>query len=72
MFGSSGAHELGYLASAVLIALMRKMIETDVLTKDQAAEVLNEAASLLGAAGHASSVAGAMRLLDDFKFRVAA
>jgi hypothetical protein len=72
MFGSSGAHEVGYASSAVLIALMRKLIETQALTKDQAAEVLDDAAGILSPSSHTGSVAGAMRLLDDIRYRVAA
>jgi hypothetical protein len=72
MFGSSGAHELGYVSSAVVIALIRKLVSTGALTQDEAAELLNDAATMLSPAGHTSAVAGAMRLLDDIKYRVAA
>ena len=56
MFGSSGAHELGYANAAVLISLMRKLVETGTLTKDQASEVLDDAVNTVGPLGHIASV----------------
>lgn len=72
MFGSSGAHELGYASNAILIALMRKLVSNGTLTQKQLAELLNDAEHILAPAGHAVAVAGAMRMLDDIKHRVAA
>jgi hypothetical protein len=72
MFGSSGAHELAYLSNAVLIALIRTLISNGTLSENQFAEVIQEAGNIMSPAGHTNAVSGAMRLLDDFKYRVAA
>jgi hypothetical protein len=73
MFGSSGAHELGYASSAILIALMRKLVSNGTLTKDQAAEVLNDAVNILGPSGHTVSVGAAIRMIQtDVKAQIAA
>jgi len=72
MFGDSGAHDLGYAANAILIALMRKLVSNGTLSQDQISDLVDDAASILAPSDHIGSIAGAMRLLDDIKFRVAA
>jgi hypothetical protein len=73
MFGSSGAHDLGYANSAVLIALMRKLINNGTITKDEATEMLDDAMSTLEPLAHISSIAAALRMISgDMKARVAA
>jgi hypothetical protein len=73
MFGSSGAHDLGYANAAILIALMRKLIANGVITKDQGAEVLEDAVNILGPHGHVTSIGAAIRMINtDVKLQVAA
>jgi Glycosyl transferase family, helical bundle domain len=73
MFGSSGAHDLGYANAAVLIALMRKLINNGTITKDEATEMLDDAMSTLEPFAHISSIAAALRMISgDMKARVAA
>jgi hypothetical protein len=73
MFGSSGANDLGYANSAILIALIRKLIDNQVITKNQATEVLDDAVSTLDEFGHIASIGATIRMIQsDVKWRVAA
>jgi Na+-transporting NADH:ubiquinone oxidoreductase subunit NqrD len=72
MFGSSAAHDLGYASTAIIIALIRELVGTGTLNKDQAADVLDNAVSALRPMQNIGSIAGAMRIVNDVKSRVAA
>jgi len=72
MFGNSGANDLGYSANAILIALIRQLIRNGLLPYDQVADLLNDASRILEPNSNIGSVAGAMRIVDDVKRRVAA
>jgi Na+-transporting NADH:ubiquinone oxidoreductase subunit NqrD len=72
MFGSSGAHELGYAANAILIALLRELVAAGALTQDQVTNLLNHATSTLRPQEFVGSVAGAMRIVGEVKNRAAA
>jgi hypothetical protein len=72
MFGSSGAQDLAYANSAILIALIRQLVSNGSLTKDQAADAFDNATRTLQPLRHLGSIAAAMRIVDDVRQRVAA
>jgi hypothetical protein len=72
MFGSSGAHDLGYAANAILIGLIKALVSNGTLTKNQAADILDDARRVLQPFGHTDSIGRAMGIVDDVKRRVAA
>ena len=72
MFGSSGPHDLGYTANAVLIALIRQLLSNGTITQDQFADLIEDAANILRPSSHVGSIGAAIKNLDDVKRRVAA
>jgi hypothetical protein len=72
MFGSSGAHDLGYASGAILIALIRQLMSSGVLTEDQIAALFDDATGTLRPLQHLGSIAAAIKIVDDVKRRVAA
>jgi len=73
MFGSSGAIDLGYASNALMIALIRALVKNGTLTEDQASNVLDDAVSTLGPAGHIDSIGKAIRMIQtDVRAQIAA
>jgi hypothetical protein len=72
MFGGSSAQALGYANAALAIALMQKLVANGTITKDQAAEVIEDATNILGPMGHITSIAEAIRLMPEVKTQIAA
>lgn len=73
MFGSSGAAELAYANVAITIALVRKLVAADIISKEQSTDILDDAARLLGQFSHVIAIAGAIRIIQtDVKTKIAA
>jgi hypothetical protein len=73
MFGAGGAHDLGYANAAFLIALTKTLIANGTITKNQSAELLDDALGILEPLSHISSINGAMRMINtEFKARIGA
>jgi hypothetical protein len=70
MFGSSGAHDLGYANAAIIIALFRRLIADGVISKDTATEILDEATSTLEPFAHHISIEKAMGLVPEVKRQI--
>ena len=62
MLESSGAH-FGDANSAILIALIKKLVKNGTLTKHQASEVLDDAVEILRPSETFTSIGAAMRLI---------
>jgi hypothetical protein len=65
MYGSSGPSELGYASTAVLTALLDKMIQRGVLSRPDAIEALNDALDAMKVGQSSMGVAGGMRIIKE-------
>jgi hypothetical protein len=65
MFGSSGASELGYANSALLIALLRELVAAKVLTPEGVKDVLDDGVDILGSAQTVASVSAGIRIIRE-------
>jgi len=72
MFGNSGP-TLGYASAAVLVCLMKKLISDGTITKDEAAEILDDAAEFLNVSGGGVSIEAAIKLIrNEMRAKIAA
>jgi hypothetical protein len=62
---SSGAHELGLASTAVLVELIRRLVDTKLLNREQALALLGEAADVLATSYSKPTYVQAANLIRD-------
>jgi hypothetical protein len=65
MYGKGRELEIGNATSAILISLLRTLIDQDVLTSNEVRALLTEAASDLGPHDYTAPVKGAIGIILD-------
>jgi hypothetical protein len=68
---TAGAHELGYASAAIVGALLDRLVINKVISRGDAAAILDDATTALKGLGNLASVPGAVRVVGDVSAHLA-
>jgi hypothetical protein len=64
MCGDKGSMELGYASAAIIIALINKLIQSDVISRSDAMGVMGDALKTMRPGAASKGVAGAIQIIE--------
>ena len=59
MYGASGSMELGYASAAIIVALINKLVQNNVISRSDPIEVMGDALKTMRPGAASKGVAGA-------------
>ena len=64
MHGANGSMELGYASAAIIVALINKLVQNNVISRSDAIEVMGDALKTIRPGAASKGVAGAIQIIE--------